>query len=163
MMNLNAHRYLALSLIVGAAGFTGCIGAEEAMPEDEAALEPAAYDQEESVAMELEAAEAAEQEVFAGCPDKESFSFSLEDDQARAPNPTPSGAGADYYFHPNNGMHGGWIEAWRLCNEGGQNVRICAGGYAPVRYWNPSSCGGAIHDYYPQGWSGWAQTGGACG
>lgn len=43
------------------------------------------------------------------------------------------------------------------------NVVICAGGYAPVRYWNPSSCGGTIHDYYPQGWHGWYETGGGCG
>jgi hypothetical protein len=26
-----------------------------------------------------------------------------------------SSGGVDWYFHPNNGQHGGWIEAWRLC------------------------------------------------
>jgi hypothetical protein len=41
-------------------------------------------------------------------------------------------------------------------------VVICAGGNAPVRYWNPSSCGGTVQDYYPQGWHGWYETGGGC-
>lgn len=62
------------------------------------------------------------------------------------------------YFHPNNGSPGGWIEAWRLCYEGGSNYRICRGGYAPIRPYN-SLCGnGTVHYWYPQGWSGWVQS-----
>jgi hypothetical protein len=159
----NARRYLALSLIVGAASFAGCIGAEEGLPEeDEFAPEPAAYDQASNPSTELEAAGDEEQAVGAGCP-KQRFTIDLTDPEAALTSGgTPSACGVDLYFHPNNGMHGGYIESWRLCNEGGQNYRICTGGYAPVRYWNMSSCGGTIHDYYPQGWSGWAQSGGGC-
>ena len=40
--------------------------------------------------------------------------------------------------------------------------RICRGGYAPVRYWNPESCNGTIHNWYPQGWSGLVRSGGGC-
>lgn len=62
------------------------------------------------------------------------------------------------YFHPNNGSPGGWIEAWRLCYEGGSNYRICRGGYAPIRPYN-SLCGnGTVYYWYPQGWSGWVQS-----
>lgn len=68
----------------------------------------------------------------------------------------------DIYFHPYNGAHGGWIEAWRLCYQGGGQYVICTGGYAPVRYWKPSVCGGSVQDWYPQGWHGWAQTAGGC-
>ena len=76
--------------------------------------------------------------------------------------------GADYYFHPGNGMHGGYVNAWRLCNEGWDagrgmwRMRICRGGYSPIRYWNPESCNGTVHNYYPQGWSGYAISGGGC-
>jgi hypothetical protein len=64
----------------------------------------------------------------------------------------------DGYFHPNNGAHGGWVESWRLCHDGGNNYRICRGGSAPARYWNPSCVNGTVHAYYPQGWHGWVQT-----
>jgi hypothetical protein len=70
--------------------------------------------------------------------------------------------GCDFYFHPNNGAHGGWIEGWRFCHVGGSTWKICTGGYAPVRYWNPSACGGTVHDWYPQGWHGWGQTASCC-
>lgn len=85
----------------------------------------------------------------------------LEEREAQA-------CGMDYYFHPSNGSHGGYINAYRLCYEGwdaGRNMgryRICTGGSAPVRYWNPESCNGAVHNYYPQGWSGYARTAGGC-
>ena len=68
----------------------------------------------------------------------------------------------DRYFHPNSGAHGGWIEAWRLCHLGNNQYVICTGGYAPVRYWKPSVCGGSVQTYYPQGWHGWAPTAGGC-
>jgi hypothetical protein len=42
------------------------------------------------------------------------------------------------------------------------NMVICAGGYAPVRYYNLSCANGTIYDYYPQGMHGWAETGGGC-
>ena len=51
-------------------------------------------------------------------------------------------------------------EAVQGLNSG--RVVICRGGYAPVRYYNPSTCGGSIHNWYPQGWHGWFQTGGGC-
>lgn len=73
-----------------------------------------------------------------------------------------NGCGCDMYFHPNNGMQGGWIEPWRLCYQGGNQYQICTGGSAPVRFWNPSACGGTIHNWYPQGWHGWVQTYGCC-
>ena len=66
--------------------------------------------------------------------------------------------GCDLYFHPNNGAHGGYIEGWRVCHVSGSTWQICTGGYAPVRFWNAASCGGTVHDWYPQGWHGWGQT-----
>src|SRR5262245_5003387 len=66
---------------------------------------------------------------------------------------TAAGAIYSYYFHPNNGAHGGWIEQWRLCNQGGGQYVICAGGWAPVYYWN-QPCVGSISNWYPQGWHG---------
>lgn len=95
--------------------------------------------------------------VGSGCGSQYLYDTKDEDDALRVACPGP-----DRYFHPNNGSHGGWIEAWRLCSIGGDQYRICTGGYAPVRYWNLSSCGGTVHDYYPQGWSGWVQTSGVC-
>jgi len=144
MMIHHARKVLTLSLIAGAALAAGCIGAEEeALQEGELALESAAPEE-------------------ATCPEgKERITFSLADGDS-ALGGEDSACGVDLYFHPNNGSHGGYIESWRLCNEGGSNYRICTGGYAPVRYWNMSTCGGTVHDYYPQGWSGWAQSGGGC-
>lgn len=144
-----ARTYLALSLFIGAAQVAGCVEAEERPLEAESDI-----DTREAPAEGLYCI--GDQDPEVSCPDKQT-------DSDRSKDPVSSFAGADLYFHPNNGLHGGWIEAWRLCNEGGQNYRICTGGYAPVRYWNPSSCNGTVHDYYPQGWSGWAQTGGGCG
>jgi hypothetical protein len=145
-----ARTYLALSLIFGVAQVAGCIAAEEKTGAESTATAEEPADGFYCVG---------EPEPEARCPDKQGVSKvgSPEDPVSRASCPPP-----DWYFHPNNGLHGGWIESWRLCNEGGQNFRICTGGYAPVRYWNPSSCGGTVQDYYPQGWSGWAQTGGGC-
>ncbi len=44
----------------------------------------------------------------------------------------------------------------------GNNVYICRGGSAPVRYWNSLCEGGTVHAYYPQGWHGWFQSGVSC-
>jgi hypothetical protein len=146
-----AGTYLVLSLFLGAAQVAGCVGAEESPPGAESDV-----DTREAPAEGFYCT--GDRDPEASCPDQQADS---QLDPSK--DPVQSYSGGDWYFHPNNGAHGGWIEAWRLCNEGGQNFRICTGGYAPVRYWNPSSCGGTIQDYYPQGWSGWAQTGGGCG
>jgi hypothetical protein len=146
----SARSYLTLSLLLTAVPLVGCIGAEDhstgSDPTAEVPEDPAAglYC-------------VGEPDPDTSCPDRPAGS------QLQAPDGQAPFSSYDMYFHPNNGLHGGWIEGYRLCNEGGQNYRICTGGSAPVRYWNPSSCNGAIHDYYPQGWSGWAQTGGGCG
>ena len=148
-----SHRtptYLMLSLIFGAAQLAGCLEAEENRPEEASSIGVP-----EAPAPGLTCTGELDPET--SCPDRQSDS-----QLAPSQNPLPFSS-YDLYFHPNNGSHGGWIEAWRLCNQGGNNYVICAGGYAPVRYWNPSSCGGTIQDYYPQGWHGWAQTGGGCG
>ena len=142
--------YLFLSLFLGAAQVAGCVEAEERSLEAEFDV-----DTREAPAEGFYCIGDRDPEV--SCPDQQ-VNSQLDSSQGPA-----SFSAADWYFHPNNGSHGGWIESWRLCSEGGQNVRICAGGYAPVRYWNPSSCGGTIHNYYPQGWSGWSQTAGGCG
>lgn len=138
-----ARSFLALSMLL-AAPLAGCLSAEEPSTGSASVAE-----EPEEPAPRLSCTNDQEPEVV--CPNKTG-----KDAVSSATCP------ADLYFHPNNGLHGGWIEAWRLCNEGGQNYRICTGGYAPVRYWNPSSCNGTVQDYYPQGWSGWSQTGGGC-
>lgn len=142
-----ARTYLVLSLFLGAAQVVGCVEAEERPLGAESDV-----DTREAPAEGLYCIGERDPEV--SCPDEQS-------DPSKGSRSSYSGG--DWYFHPNNGVRGGWIESWRLCNEGGQNYRICTGGYAPVRYWNPSSCNGTIHDYYPQGWSGWAQTLSGCG
>lgn len=146
-----ARTYLVLSLLLGATQIVGCVEAEERPLQAESDS-----DTWEAPAEGLYCVGTPDPAV--SCPDWRADS-QLDSSQG----PIPSLSGSDWYFHPNNGLHGGWIESWRLCPEGGLNVRICTGGYAPVRYWNPSSCGGTIHDYYPQGWSGWAQSGSMCG
>ena len=148
-MSHRARTYLVLSLISGAAQMAGCVLAEEPSPEAAAALVP------EEPAEGLYCI--GDRDPETSCPDRPTGALASPEESEH------SFSGADWYFHPNNGAHGGWIESWRLCSEGGQNVRICTGGYAPVRYWNPSSCGGTIQDYYPQGWSGWSQSGGMSG
>lgn len=150
----HARKCLVLSVLFGVASAAGCVETGEELSADESALSG-----------ELESVGAQEPDV--GCSGKR-FTRpinELESGQGMLKGEPGSAGFAPYdlYFHPNNGLHGGWIEGWRLCNQGGQNYVICAGGYAPVRYWNPSSCNGSIHDYYPQGWHGWAQTGGGCG
>jgi hypothetical protein len=140
----HARKYLVLSLIVGAAHGAGCVNESE----------PTEVEAE----AQSELSCVAEHDGSTTCPG-ESFTYSLDAErQPEAAYVCP----ADLYFHPNNGAAGGWIESWRLCYQGGYNYQICTGGYAPVRYWNKSSCGGTIHDYYPQGWHGWAQTAGGC-
>jgi hypothetical protein len=150
-----ARTYLMLSLVVGAAQLAGCVGEEQSA--ESATL--ADREEEDLLAAERGFYCTGEPDAATSCPMKgEGYRSEVsESSESSAACPGP-----DWYFHPNNGSHGGWIEAWRLCNEGGQNFRICTGGYGPVRYWNPSACGGSVHDYYPQGWSGWAQTGGGC-
>jgi len=149
-MSHRARTYLLLSLSLGAAQLAACVAAEDGGPAGTTSAEVA-----EAPAVGLTCV--GEPDPDTSCADRPASS-QLDGSQG------PAGVSSyDLYFHPNNGLHGGWIEAYRLCNEGGQNYRICTGGYAPVRYWNPSSCNGSIQDYYPQGWSGWAQTGGGCG
>jgi len=137
--------FLALALLLAVAQLAGCLGAEDPSTDSASIAE-----EPEEPAPRLYCTGELEPEV--ACPNSPS-----KDGVSSAACPGP-----DWYFHPNNGTHGGWIEAWRLCNTGGQNFKICTGGYAPVRYYNPSSCNGTVHDYFPQGWNGWAQTGGGC-
>jgi hypothetical protein len=172
MMFDHARRYLILSLIAGAVPLTACVGTEEelSLSQDESALDPAALDRGIDTAGELEAVEAVEmceRELTPSCSN-ERILFSDDGDLTAGAQEMAGDAaeaascGVDIYFHPNNGAHGGWIESWRLCYEGGNQYKICTGGYAPVRFWNPLSCNGTVHDFYPQGWHGWAQTAGGC-
>jgi hypothetical protein len=149
MMLDRAFRLLTLSFLVTSAA--ACAAMEDEPQLDEAALQspegdpndPGATCPNERVVLEFDgdaehAARAAETEASA------------------------SACSGDWYFHPNNGSHGGWIEDWRLCHRGGNQYQICRGGWAPVRFYNPASCGGTVHNWYPQGWNGWAQTISAC-
>jgi len=151
-----ARKYLVLSLVVGAASLAGCVGEEQ--PSGSAELEAADRAQEDLLAAERGFSCTGEPDPATSCPAK---GDGFRSEASEGPEASLACAD-DLYFHPSNGSHGGWIERWRLCNIGGSNFRICAGGSAPVRYWNPSSCGGTVQAYYPQGWSGWAQTAGAC-
>lgn len=158
----HAWRTLALSLIAGAATLAGCVETEDQLSEHEAALETTA--REPSVSAEPDAVSVLE-EIDESCGERVTFALTEGDSESQLSRSAPETAAAcpvDLYFHPNNGAHGGWIESWRLCYQGGNQYKICTGGYAPVRFWNMSSCGGTVHDFYPQGWHGWAQTGGGC-
>jgi hypothetical protein len=161
----HARTYLVLSLIVGATQAAGCVGAEENSSEDDSALTTADVSKENIPTVTFEAAGLSEPVPGAHCP-KKPFTLSLiganQESSSASPVKTATSCPVDLYFHPNNGVHGGWIESWRLCNQGGQDYVICTGGSAPVRYYNPSSCNGTVQDYFPQGWHGWAQTGGGC-
>ena len=161
----HARTYLALSLIAGAAQLAGCLEPADREAEDSSTLE-AAGDHRTSATADLEASTLVES-VGPGCgtrytqpiPETQaSGALTLMLPQATAASCPP----ADIYFHPNNGAHGGWIESWRVCNLGGGQYQICAGGSAPVRFFNPSSCNGTVYDFYPQGWHGHAQTFGGC-
>lgn len=150
MKSFSARMFLLSSLALAAAA----CGEMEAAPVEGEAV--AAISEEVSCSLGDPDAPGAV-EVGAGCGSQYLYDTKDEDDELRVACPGP-----DRYFHPNNGSHGGWIEAWRLCHVGGDQYKICTGGYAPVRYWNLSSCGGTVHDYYPQGWHGWVQTSGVC-
>ena len=157
------RRLLMLSLL--AVPLTACVE-EEAITGEEDALDPAELSLDGDPATELDPQAAAD--PGQSCPNER---FTFRDDQLtgegsleeRLAEENPAQAQCvDYYFHPNNGAHGGYIESWRLCYRGGNQYQICRGGYAPVRYWNTASCGGTVHDWYPQGWHGWVQSGGGC-
>ena len=149
-MNHSVRGYVMVSLFIGVTQVAGCLASEHGPLATESVPEPALADE------------------GVGAPDfTQHVSRRSEADEPMDLTSRPEHATAglcpmDLYFHPNNGARGGWIESWRLCYRGGNSYQICTGGYAPVRYWNESSCGGTIHDYYPQGWNGWAQTGGGC-
>jgi hypothetical protein len=158
------RRLLMLSLL--AVPLAGCLEAETTTEEERSTLDPAELAfLDPTTELDPEAAADPGQD----CPDPRvalrsddlTGDGSLEERLAEA-NPAVAN-GYDGYFHPNNGLHGGWIESWRLCRRGGNQYQICRGGYAPVRYWNPYACGGNVHDWYPQGWHGWVQTWGGCG
>ena len=160
---------LTLFLFAGAVSLAACAGQDDLPGDDTAAptdTAPTGDAPATNTATDLEASGAgAHEAVNPSCPNKR-FNFSADGDLTAGPDTGDGSTAAscpfDIYFHPNNGAHGGWIESWRLCYDGGGNYHICAGGYAPVRYWNPSSCGGSVQNWYPQGWHGWAQTGGGC-
>ena len=167
MKSLNTRGFL-LSIAALVLGVAGCGGleAEEAQLEAPLVAESVAV---LDVAQAPSGEEVAEVACHLGDPDAPGavavgaecgrlHTYDLETEGGEIRSACP----VDTYFHPNNGSQGGWIESWRLCSIGGNQYRICTGGYAPVRYWNMSTCGGTIHDYYPQGWSGWAQTFGTC-
>lgn len=161
--------YLMMSALAGALSLTACAGQEDLPGDDTAAptdTAPISNAPDVNTATDHEAATSGAHEVQTpSCPNKR-FNFSSDGDLTAGPDTgdgtTAASCPVDIYFHPNNGSHGGWIESWRLCYQGNGQYQICAGGYAPVRYWNPSSCGGSVQNYYPQGWHGWAQTGGGC-
>jgi hypothetical protein len=162
----HARSYLVVSVILGALPAAGCVEPGDRSSEASSTLTSTDRVQAIDPATELEASSAVE-EVGQGCGRRSTFSLSADADPGtNLLKDLPDAAAAclppDIYFHPNNGAHGGWIESWRLCYQGGGTYQICTGGSAPVRFWNPSSCGGTVQDFYPQGWHGWAQTGGGC-
>lgn len=177
-MSRKYPRRLLLSLIVTAALPLGaCAELDGTAPEDEAADPSLALDVE-GVDASAVVDEMAAMDPAPSCPGKQ-YTFQGDDAVAlmagtRTINADtgeikqlPEGraekqCGCDFYFHPNNGAHGAWIEGWRLCHVSGSTWKICTGGYAPARYWNTASCGGTVHDWYPQGWHGWGQTAKCC-
>jgi hypothetical protein len=162
---MKTKNLLLLSLL--AIPLAGCMEPETISEEEQSLLDPAEIaflDPSAEISPEM-AADPGE-----SCP-KEKLAFRVEGGDLTAEaaadrgeiSPVQSGlCGTDAYFHPHNGMRGGWIEGWRLCWRGGYTWQICTGGYAPVRYWNPWACGGTVHNYYPQGWHGEVYTAAGC-
>jgi hypothetical protein len=162
---IRAHSTLAVSLLFGALPLAACVEPTTTSTEQTStaasssaqAIDPSA---------DLEATAAVE-DVGQGCGRRTTFTLAADADPGSnllkdLPDTAAACLPPDIYFHPNNGAHGGWIESWRLCYQGGSTYQICTGGSAPVRFWNPSSCNGSVQDFYPQGWHGTAQTGGGC-
>ena len=168
MMLDQVRKHLLLSLAAAAVPLGACVDVDQPAEEvvNESLLDPAERAWLNDSTEELEALEAAAGET-PSCPNERFTLTDLEDVTATSElvadeDQVSAACGVDIYFHPNNGAHGGWIEDWRLCYRGGNTYQICRGGYAPVRFWNPSACNGTVHDWYPQGWHGWAQTAGGC-
>jgi len=177
------QRVLSCALLIGSFHAVGCADGveEEELVTGEAARDPAAVPSTPEEVASAAAEPACDAQRFdfqvTGDPDLDATAaeeaVSLMRPEGGEANDVGERAeaqacGVDYYFHPNNGMHGGWINSTRLCYEGYDSAsgmskfRICTGGYAPVRFWNPESCNGTIHNWYPQGWSGLVRSGGGC-
>ena len=173
-MSRKTPRRLLLSLLIATVPLAACAEMDATEP-NESTLELDLTDGDQSVIAD----EMAAMDPAPSCPNQRTLYQDEEGDLTlaaesrmidREPSDVtqaPGGAeanacGCDMYFHPYNGAHGGWIEPWRLCYQGGNQYQICTGGYAPVRFWNPSACGGSVQDWYPQGWHGWVQTYGCC-
>ena len=175
-MSRKTPRRLLLSLVLLALPLAACAEMDSAEEPNESTLELDVTDGDQAVVAEEMAAM---DPAAASCPNQRTLYQDEEGDLTLAAKARmgdgvageaaeiPEGAeknacGCDMYFHPNNGAHGGWIEPWRLCHQGGNQYQICTGGWAPVRFWNPSACGGTLSNWYPQGWHGWVQTYGCC-
>jgi hypothetical protein len=173
------RRVLSFALVFGSLGAVGCStgGAEEELESGFATRDPAAIpstpEEEASAAAEPTCAAQHFDYQLTGDSELDADGVSIVREEAGGAEELGDRAevqacGSDYYFHPSNGMHGGYVNAWRLCNEGWDagrgmwRMRICRGGYSPIRYWNPESCNGTVHNYYPQGWSGYSISGGGC-
>jgi len=180
-VTMSIRRSLSYVLLLAAFPLVGCASDADAPVVGEEARDPAAtpVTPEEIASAAAEPACELSHFDFAATGDPELDARAQEeavelmradgDPSRTAPDgPDPLSCGSDYYFHPSNGSHGGWINTWRLCNDGWDagrqmwRMHICSGGTAPVRYWNPQSCGGGIHNWYPQGWYGYVRTGGGC-
>ena len=174
------QRVLSFALLIGSFHAVGCAAGgaeEEALVTGEAARDPAATPSTAEEVASAAAEPACDAQRFdyqlTGDAGLDADAVSIMRDDADEVNGAGDRAeaqacGSDNYFHPSNGLHGGYINSWRLCNEGWDagrrmwRMRICRGGYAPVRYWNPESCNGTVHNNYPQGWSGYSISGGGC-
>ena len=174
------QRVLSFALLIGSFHAVGCAAGgaeEEELVTGEATRDPAATPSTAEEAASAAAEPACDAQRFdyqlTGDADVDATGVSIMREEAGAAQAPDDAAevqacGSDWYFHPSNGLHGGYVNSWRLCNEGWDagrrmwRMRICRGGYAPVRYWNPESCNGTVHNNYPQGWSGYAISGGGC-
>ena len=163
---IRVHTSFAISLLVGALPLAACVDPASTSSEQTATVTSSGA-QAIDPSADLDATTTPFEEVGPGCGRRTLFNLTADSDPGSnllksAPDTAAACLPPDLYFHPNNGAHGGWIESWRLCYQGGNTYQICTGGYAPVHYWNPSSCNGSVQDFYPQGWHGWVQTGGQC-
>jgi hypothetical protein len=119
---MSVRTYVGMSLLATTASLAGCMAAQDAETTDSSTVTPAAA----NVSLAKPSAEqAAAEDPGAGCTAH--FEYTLTDDnrdQEASFKPAAT-CPADTYFHPTNGAPGGWIESWRLCNQGGGVFQIC--------------------------------------
>lgn len=156
------RRALSFALVIGSFHAVGCStdGVEEELVSGEAARDPAAVPSTAEEAASAAAEPTCDARRFdyqlTGDSDLDADAVSMMREEAGGAaelgeREEVQACGSDYYFHPGNGLHGGYVNAWRLCNEGWDAGR---------GMWSPESCNGTVHNYYPQGWSGYARSGG---